>query len=560
MIMKRKVLSAMLATAFAAVATTASAGVIQASFKNYASEVFGTNAVVLTAPTINYALALPLSGTIANPNNFSISWTLTTGGTFTVAPAVGTISLSTPSNTLIINPTSVTLNTAGTVLTANFTVTDNYTVGSQIVLGSGGPVNITNVGTILGAPALTNGCGNDLASVNVAVRLTNAAGVEFDSNFTLAPLSNTTPIVQSQVALSVLARDSGAFVGLDELGRVDVLIPSLGQFFTVDTDVTGASNVLLNIGSVSVTTRTPVLFDLDGLGRYTASSTLAQGLFGTNPNTGIGAVEANSLAINVSGNFLNTAAGGSFFASTSAACASVLEAGSIATNGLSATVTLSAADVASLGASGVAPLPVYMCYQVAGTSVIPTGQFAVTGGSLGKYANSLEAANPVCPAPVYNLLSNGVRVDVRNYVPQVSRVASGWYSVVRVINTDEVQSVSPVVQALLANGTLGASASLGTVASTDNKTGAFLPREVRYYTSTAIDAVLSAAAITQARPTFSAPADVGGNARLRISAASSSIRVQNYVFNGGTGAFFEASSAQGDDGPDYSRRASATDK
>lgn len=557
--MKLKLISALVASAFAGIATTASAGVIQASYKNYASEVFGTDAVVLTAPTINYALALPLSGTVGNPNSFSISWTLTSGGEFVAAPAPGVIALTDPANLHPTNPTTVTLSTDKKTLTATFSVTSNYTTNSQIVLGSGGAVTITKVGTILGAPALTNGCGNDVASVNVAVKLQNAAGVEFDSNFSLAPLSNTTPIVQASVALSVTAKDSATFAALTDVppgpgkekGKVDVLIPSLGQFFTANADVTGASTAVLNIGSINIKDRS-VLFDLDGTNPYSSKGLL----FGTNPATGVGVVEANSLKVDVSGTFL-TGTDGGFFASVAPDCTSVLDTGTIAADGKSATVTLSAASVASLaGASG--PAPVYLCYVVSTLKVIPTSQFAVTGGSLGKFATALEAPNPVCPAPVYNLVSNGVRVDVRNYVPGVAKTASGWYSVVRVINTDDVLTVSPVIQALLADGTLGASAALNGVTSVDGKSGAFKPREVRYYTSDTIDAVLNAAA-TAAKPSFGAN-DVGGNARLRITAPSSSIRVQNYVFNPANGNFIEASAAQGDEGPDYIRQADRDQK
>ena len=539
--MKRKVLSALLASAFVGVATTASAGVIQASYKNYASEVFGTDAVVLTAPTINYALALPLSGTVANPNSFSITWTLTTGGEFTVAPALVNIALTDPSNANLLNPATVVLSADKKALTATFTVATNYTTGSQIVLGSGGPISITKVGTILGAPALTNGCGSDIASVNVAVKLTNAAGVEFDSNFGLAPLSNTTPIVQASVALSVKATDSATF-GTPEKGKVDVLLPSLGKFFTADADATLASTALLNIGSINITDKS-VLFDLNGTAPYSSKGVT----FGTNPATGAGVVEANGLTVNVGGVFQTTASGGSFFASLGPSCVASLVAGTIAADGKSATVTLSAANVLAMaGGAGLPVVPLYLCYASTNANVIPVSQFSVTGGSLSKFANSLEAPNPVCPSNIYNLVSNGVRVDVRNYLPGVTKAASGWYSVVRVINTDDVQTVSPVVQALLASGTLGASALLDTVASVDGKTGPFKPREVRYYNSDKIDLVLNAAA-TVALPSYGA-ADVGGNARLRITAPSSSIRVQNYIFNPANGNFVEASSAQGDDG------------
>ncbi len=380
----------------------------------------------------------------------------------------------------------------------------------------------------------------------MAVKLTNAAGSEFDSNFSLAPLKNTTPIVQSSVALSVTAKDSATYA-TPEKSKVNVLIGSLGKFFTDIGDVT-SSDTVINIGEIDIKNKA-TLFDLNGLVAYSVVNLgSTQGVdFGSNPATGVGTVEANSLKVNVSGKFMTAANGGSFFASTDADCAATLEAGTIATDGLSATVTLSAANTASL-AQAAGPKPVYLCYAVAGTSVIPTSQFAVTGGSLGKYTNSLEAPNPVCPAPIYKLGANGVKVDVRNYIPQVAKDASGWYSVVRIINTDEAQSVSPMIQALLASGVLGSSTSLDGVVSTNGKSGPFAPREVRYYTTTALDTALNAAA-TPAAPSFGA-ADVGGNARLRITASSSSIRVQNYQYNPTNGNFLESSAAQSDEGPE----------
>ena len=108
--------------------------------------------------------------------------------------------------------------------------------------------------------------------------------------------------------------------------------------------------------------------------------------------------------------------------------------------------------------------------------------------------------------------------------------------------------VSPVIQALLASGQLGSSTSLDPVVSTNGKSGPFAPLEVRYYTTTAIDTALNAAA-TPAAPSFGAD-DVGGNARLRITASSSSIRVQNYQYNPTNGNFLESSAAQSDEGPE----------
>jgi len=567
--MKRTILSALLISAFASVATVANAGVIQASFKNYAAEVFGDNTVVLTAPTINYALALPLSGTDTNPNSFTISWTLGSGE-WVVAPLLSAIQLNTPDNNPVNrkNPASITLSTDKKTITANFVLNEgvNYTTGSQIVLGTTGPLNIaqiTQVGTTLGAPAV-NGCANEVASIPVTVRLANAAGIEFESNFSQAPLLNTISIVQSSVALRMVTTSSSAYTPATarELGRVNVLIPSLGRAFTSGSgavipvaDATVLATDRINIGRVAVTDRA-ALFDLDGTAVYSSRGPL----FATNPATEVGVVEASNLVVNLSGQFL-VDPGTRFYGTVANDCTGTeIGTGVISANGQTATLTVSNAELQSLAGALATDVvrPLNMCYRlpVGNTRSVPLSQFQVTGGSLNKAATSLEAANPVCPTPVYNLVANGVQVDVRNYLPQVVRAASGWYSVIRIINTDDAQTVSPVARALLADGTLGAFVVLDGVQSVDNKSGPFRPREVRYYTSTVIDAALTAAA----NGALFGANDVGGNARLRITAPSSSMRIQNYNFNPATGNFFEASAAQGDDGPDYNRAADANNK
>jgi hypothetical protein len=353
-------------------------------------------------------------------------------------------------------------------------------------------------------------------------------------------LQNTTPIVQSSVALSVTAKTSRTGSVTGELAQVDVLQPSLGRFFTNNGDVTGVSTSVINLGSINIKDKS-TLFDLSGVNAYSSVGPT----FGTNPNTTVGVVEANNVVVNVTGPFLTTANGGAFYASLTPNCTAVTTAGTISTDGSTATVTTPAATWAGIAAAPVNP--VYLCYSTTNTKVIPSGfTFQVTGGSLTKFANSLEAANPVCPGPIYDLSANGVQVDVRNYVPGLAKSTpgNGWYSVIRVINTDSSQSVSPIVQALLANGTLGASASLANVTSVGGLTGPFAPLEVRYYTSDKIDAILN----TAGNGATYGPADVTANARLRITAASSSLRVQNYVYNPSSGNFFEASAAQGDDG------------
>jgi|GEM_PF-3500024 len=557
--MKQKLLSALVVAAVAGMAVNANAGVIQSSYKNYAAEVFGDNTVVLTAPTIGYALALPLTGTPANPNSFTISWTLSGGATWNAAPANTTIVLSQPDGTVpVAGPTTYqvatpTLSADKATLTAVVTVYSNFTTGSQVVLGGGGPVAVTKVGTTLGAPALvTDGCSDAVASVNVTAKLTNAAGTEFDSNFNLAPLLNTTPIVQSRRALEVLALSSSAYprttagaLDLDiEQSKVDVLLPSAGKnFTTTPVDLTN-SNTVINLGQVIVRDRA-TLYDLDGSTAYSVGTAG----FGTTVNTSVGIVEANGITFKVAGKFATGATVTVASNTVAAAGNTVVGAPVPATvtfNGdrTEATVTVSAANLTDAlftkDGNGATPTArrLNILYTVNGVAQVPVAQFKVTSGQLNKYTASLEAPNVACPGNIYNLVANGVQVDVRNYVPDAAAVPSGgWKSIVRIINTDEAQSADVTATVLHRNGDLGASALLATLK----------PREVVYLQSAQIDAKLNAAA-TATATSFGAD-DVGQNARLRLTAATSSIRVQNYLFNPANGNFIEGSSAQGDEGP-----------
>ncbi|KQW42096.1 MULTISPECIES: hypothetical protein [unclassified Roseateles] len=557
--MKQKLLSALVVAAVAGMAVNANAGVIQSSYKNYAAEVFGDNTVVLTAPTIGYALALPLTGTQANPNSFTISWTLSGGATWNAAPAAATIVLAQPDGTVpVAGPTTYqvaapTLSADKTTLTAVITVSSNFTTGSQVVLGGGGAVQVTKVGTTLGAPALsTDGCSDAVASVNVTAKLTNAAGTEFDSNFTLAPLLNTTPIVQSRRALEVLALSSSAFprttlgaVDTDiEQSRVDVLQPSGGKLFLNNpVDITNSTTVL-NLGQVIVRDRS-VLFDLNGTNAYSVGTAA----FGTNPASAVGIVEANGITFKVSGKFATGATVTVARNSIAATGETVVGAAIASTTTFNAdrteaTVTVAAGDLTDAnftqdgnGATATARR-LNVLYTVPGTSAVPVTQFKLVSGQLNKFASSLEAPNVACPGNLYNLIANGVQVDVRNYVPDVAAAPSGgWKSIVRIINTDESQTADVNATVLHRNGDLGASALLVTLK----------PREVVYLQSAQIDAKLNAAA-TATATSFGAD-DIGQNARLRLTAANSSIRVQNYLFNPANGNFIEGSSAQGDEGP-----------
>lgn len=559
--MKQKLLSALLASAFAGVATTASAGVIQASYKNFAAEAFGTD-VSMVVPTVGYSLALPLTGTAGNPNSFTITYTLTSGQ-WDAADL--------PDATLVsVNNSDFVAGAAGVIDPADpkklsfvFTLNNGVTfpTGSTIVLGTNGGNVAATDGKIKGVfatlqqPALPdNYCTPTTAEIGVSVRLTNAAGVEFDSNFNLAPLKNDTPILQSGVATKTTVT-AGSALANGENSLVDVLVGSLGKYFTAvaapGNDLTDLQlvqdsvsnpvrkiNRVINLGSIVFSDRA-ALFDTDGATIYGVTTGFGGG------GAADGIVSHNGLTAKITGQFV---AGGGVTLNSAADCAAATDLAPSATSTTfnaartEATVTLTAAQLA-------ANSTVYACYTVPGTTVIPTAQFQLASGTLARLAASNELATPICPGTMYNLAANGVRVDVRNYIPAIVEGPSGgWKNVIRVINTDESQpSVDVYGTALLRDGTLGATAVIA---------AGMKPRETRYLFAADIDAALSAAANGA---TFGAD-DIAANARLRVTAASSSIRIQNYHYNPATGNFFETSSAQGDDGPDYAARRDVTNK
>lgn len=545
--MKQKLLSALLMSAFAGVATTASAGVIQASYKNFAAEVFGAD-VAMTVPVIGYSLAQPLTGSAANPNQFEITWTLTDGewdaGNLPSATLVST-QAGTTAGLGPVGIAGTVTKVSAKVLKASFVLNQgtSYPVNSQIVLGqvtaqtaAGAAIvtangKIAKVNTILRVPA-DNACSPTTAQVGVTVKMTNAAGVEFESNFSAAPLSNTTPILQSGVALRASVVSSGAYT-VPETSQVNVLNPALGKSFTNTGDVTLASTAMINLGQIQAKTLN-TLYDLNGDVFHQVSDADWNAAAAAD-----GGVSQNGLTVKVTGKF---ATDGNVFLSVDADCTTTLNAtaGTFNAGFSEATVGLSKAEYDTVAFAGGART-VNVCYATGGTKVIPTASFAIAAGSssLPKVAATNEIATPVCPGAMYDLTANGVRVDVRNYIPQIVEEASGgWKSIVRIINTDESQpSVDVIGTALLRNGDLGATAVL--------KAG-MKPREVVYLQSKDIDPLLNAAATATAK-TFGAD-DMAANARLRITAASASIRVQNYHYNPATGNFFEASSAQGDDG------------
>jgi len=537
--MKQKLIVALVAGAIGSMAAvTAHAGVIQATYKVYAAETIGSDTIELIAPVVSYNLAQPMAGSTVNPNNFNVTLTIDAGewvdGKLPVAE------LRTPDSSNVLADTARTLSADKKTVTYAFTLDNGitYPTNSTITFGSVTPGKISKLASALGMPA--DDCAPAQRQVNATVKFTNASDIEFESNFASAPLKNTEAILASNVALKVSAIASSAYSATGdatkkETATVDVLNPSLSTNFSV-SPLTSSAN-LLNIGAVEIADR-GAFFDNKGDVPYSVLDDDFGAAF-----SGDGGISAATLNLVVTGKF--AAATGdvgtepTLFLAADADCGTPLTgASAIATfNAARDTATfahtITAGDWAktkavasALTAPATDTRKAYVCYsKPASTVTIPSAQFAVASGSVVKAVASAEATNKVCPAAIYNLGANGVRVDVRNYVPASVTANTGWLSSLRLINTDESQTVDVTAQYLDENGKLVGSGKIATLA----------PLAAKYVSNTEVQNAIGALAAS------------GNNTRLRLSANGSSLRVQNYLYNPATGNFIEASSSQGDE-------------
>ncbi len=582
--MKMKLIAVLVGSAIAGLAaSTANAGKIQASYKNYAAEtiVSGTK---IALPVVSYAMNRPFSG---NGNSISLSLTLS-AGTFdtTVAATAALVSGagSVATDPLIdANPvTSASYSNGGKTVTFTFVgaAPQNFNPASVAVGLSGTTANtaptksgtalvVKDVDTVLGAPML-DACNPTTAQISLTALMTDASGNEIDSNDPGA--LNTTPIAVSDVALNVTGTSSslyGTTAVEKEWSKVDVLQTGLGKKFTgyaaaasivagdtqtqVDvTDAAGGVYNVINVGKITIRDRASLY---DAVAPATNHYSLSTAAFPAAAATaGTGVVSPDTLTLMVSGKF-DAASGSLFFLAKDAACsttATLASSPNATFNSTAdlATITYKVLEADWLANSATTNTPsaytsgttttrnIFLCYKPTGATVIPTAQFKLTGGTLTK--SNATATNPVCPATLYNLGANGVQLDVRNYIQKAVSDATGWTSTLRIINTDETQTANVSAQLIDVDGNLLATGAIVTLK----------PRAYVYMTNAQIEALLPATVGVQA----------GNNARLRITAPSSSIRVQNYMYNPASQNFIEASSAQGDDGPDYHRVADGDNK
>jgi hypothetical protein len=592
--MKQKLLTRLILGAFAGVAAvSAHAGQIQASSTSIAREVITSDAQPIIAPSVSYrfigdvdarvqaqtfqvqltlgdsALWGTLPGTLANAISVTdgvsgVIWdqNAATGATRYTVTA---INKSTDNKTLWVTFT-VYQNAANLlkqpIISFNVTSnTINAVAGSNVSASRAPVINLkTLVGDLPGDFAASGKCVDVktlTASVKHYVALSNPAtiagvGNGVEDEHTRAGATNSATIITfpTNVRVAVTSSVGNARVNtgtgsLSFAGTPSAVAPAFDSW-------TGATTVV-NLGSVSFV-QNAVGYDADLSNQYLLSGATDGGGANAAGLDAVGATAARVLGdvevedvdvvVTASNGFVPN---GLLWLDTVVTCTAgvgIVSGGGVATpiTALNAagpiTLTVGTAQVnAAFGATGTAP--VYVCYgNGTATTPIPLSAFSAVA--------TLDKANPggfnaeqnnICNGSLYSL-GGGVKVDVRNYANSAMTAATGWMSVIRVINPHETRTVDVWGQMIHADGTYGAWGKLTDLA----------PRAVLNLTSADVDALLvNAPASTANGPATSQNLSRGGS-RLRITSnAATSLRVQNYLYNPASENFIEASSTQGVD-------------
>jgi hypothetical protein len=479
--MQKKLLATLVASAFAGAAGVATAGPISvASIGVYAVEAMGT-AVTVNVGNVAYSLSNPFAISSTQTVRYTLDSSIDVVGncpTVTLTPAVvgvtiGAASLSTDK------------------LSCSYTVT---TGANPVALPA--TVNFANAKALSGPLAVTGG------KINATVSVLSAGGALVETN--------SAAVAESAEAFTASIVSSAALSPLPERSRVDVTTsPTPGIEFTAETtatDVTAPSTKVVNLGRVRVTETAGVQLFSDGT-----------------TNVGFTAATIEALTVNVSGPFL-VKTGTTLTLNDKASCAG---ADLQTITGPSATAAnkfgpFSIDTLAALDGNK----DVHICYTVPGTAAIPTGQFTANATFDPGITLATDLTDEVIATTnIYNLLLNGVQIDIRNYVPAG---AFGWFSAYRIINTGAVPA-AVTGQFISPDGAL-----LGSALPI---TGSIPVGGVRVLNATDVEGVLGAA---------TAPAGVGP--RLRLTAPTDSLRVQSFACQPSGNCFLNSDSQGADAG------------
>lgn len=609
--MKQKLLSRLMLAGLAGAAlTSAHAGQIQASSVSIAREAISSDTQAIIAPSISYRFNGDVDARV-QAQTFQVQFILDQGA-WAAAPAAAAFSITdgvtgTVQNQLGSAATSSTTTSSYSVVATNlssdkktlwvtFTVARDPALGlikqpiismnvttnavdsatsAQIVTNAQrGTVNglKTVVGDIVADYAASKTCAavkTARVSVKHYVGLQNPAAIATDTNgtpdeHTRTGFTNSGTLITFPTNLGVKFATSTGDLKLTTGGNLSFTSVSGNQTsssFVGGAAVAGTAFVntafIARLGIARLTQESQGL-DSD-LEHVYALNNGGNGIT-NNQTTALvndGEVEAKSFDLQISATN-GFAVGATLFAGV---------LGSNCTSGAGPNVTVTSANAAgpivvkaltNLGNSGTDPVEI--CYQVPGTTTVPSSAFTVVG-TLTKAAEgvgtSVAEQNNVCDGTLYSL-GGGLKIDVRNYASSAEQ--SGYQSVLRFINNSDVVSADVYAQVIHQDGKLGNWAKLTDLA----------PRGTLNMTAAQIDAKLAAGTAPNAGTAnngAAAAAYQAGNTtssdtspRLRITSNSgNSLRVQNYLFNAATGQILEASGSQAVDFNGSTDRAPSND-
>ena len=563
------------------------AGQIQASSVSIAREVITTDTQTVIAPSISYRFFGDVDAKVQK-QTFQVQFTLG-AGEWAVAPTAGAISI-TDGVTGVIQDQSTAAPVAPAV--AAYQVTnidlsaDKKTVWATIEVAQAATALIkqpiialnvtsntitgvagTNVaaqrGTVHGLYSVVGDLLNDYntakkcvdvktlpVSFKHYVALTNPGAMASDATATADEHTRQT----STNAATLITFPTNLKVAFTKGANAISLAPGGNQTFTGPAWVAknafvDANNALL--GDVYLV-QNALGYDGNLMNEYIlAEATVPAGVKErTLAANQIGEVEAKNLRVTVSATE-GYVVGGTLALNTNSNCA-------VATRiGTTGTVAITAANAAgpitllhpttglnaTFGAAGTTP--VYVCYTVPGSTMIPSSSFSVEAQLIKADPGAPnDEQDNICNSD-YISLGGGLKIDVRNYASSKEKASSGYESVIRLINNSDSRKADVWAQIIHQDGKLG---GWGKIAD--------LPvRGVKNMSASEIEALLTNAptatqpvALGEANGAIAPTADGKQAPRLRITSNSgTTLRVQNYHYNHVTNQLLEVSGAQGVD-------------
>jgi hypothetical protein len=411
--MEKRIISTMVAAAFAGAAGVAVAGPISvASIGTYAAETIGAATTNITLGNVAYTLTNPFAASSTQTVKYVLSSKMATCPAATFQPGVagatisaGALSIATCTYTVTVGATAVPANTIISFINAAADKT---------------------AGPVLAGGAALNATVSVFDSMNGLVE-TNNANVAVAAQALSARWQASAPAV----AASLFPTAPGGI----ETSKVNVLASPVSTGFTNPGDVTNSATTIV-LGAFEVVENAGGPF-LDSNGAVNVTEA---------------ALTKNTWNLTVTGPFVANATAGAVFMSSAPSCGN--NQGNFTVSGNSA--TLAGFDALALLGTNAG----YVCYEpnVGGkTLVINTGQFvgsATTSQATAVTTTGMEGESAA--GNLYVLQSNGVQIDVR---VMTTADTTGWTTVLRVINTGAV--AAPVTATVLnSDGTVGASGQI----------------------------------------------------------------------------------------------------